>query len=198
MTDEELVDRVKNGDKNAYRQLVERYQSPVFTTIVRMVKHRELAEDLAQETFLQVYRSLPGFDGRSRFSTWLYRIARNKVIDWTRSRAKKEQSSESELHDVYRSNSSVEEEVVIRDMSNRLRVLMYEMPQHYRDVLCMYFERELTLREIAQQLDVPYKTVQTRFSRGKKQLFQRWQEVNRRAMSRSTGADVASSRSRKR
>lgn len=197
MTDEELVDRVKNGDKAAYRQLVERYQLSVFTNIVRMVKQRELAEDLAQETFLQAYRALPGFDGRARFSTWLYRIARNKVIDWTRSRAKKEQSSELELQDVYKSDSSVEEEVVTRDTSNHLRVLMHELPRHYRDVLCMHFEEELSLREIAEQLDVPYKTVQTRFFRGKKQLFQRWQEVNRREMSRRSGADVALSRSKR-
>lgn len=198
MTDEELVDRVKNGDKDAYRQLVERYEAFVFTTIVRMVKQRQLAEDLAQETFLQAYRSLPGFDGRSRFSTWLYRIVHNKVIDWSRSKAKKQQSAELELQDVYPSDRSPEDEVVKRDTSNRLRQLMYELPEHYRDVLTMHFEREMSLREIAEQLNVPHKTVQTRIVRGKKQLFQRWQEVNRHAMHGSRRADVASSRSGKR
>lgn len=195
MTDEQLVDRVKNGDRDAYRQLVERYQAYVFSTILRMVRQRQLAEDLAQETFLQAYRSLPGFDGRSRFSSWLYRIAHNKAIDWSRSRAKKEQSGETELQDVYKTDDSVEDEVVIRDISRRLRQLISKMPPHYRDVLSMYFEQELSLGEIAEQLRVPRKTVQTRFIRGKKQLFQKWQEVNHRGLYTSTRADVALSRS---
>lgn len=198
MTDEELVERAKKGDNRAFRQLVERYEAFVFTKIVHMVKQRELAEDLAQETFLQVYRSLPSFDGRARFSTWLYRIAHHKVIDWTRSRAKKERSKELALRDVYTSDDSLEEQVVNRDTSNRLFLLIHELPQHYRDVLLMYFGQELSVKEIAAQLNVPHKTVQTRLVRGKKRLFQRWQEVNGRDLPGSSRTDVASSQSSKR
>lgn len=198
MTDEELIHRVRQGDHDAYRQLVERHQAFVFTTIVRMVNQRELAEDLTQETFLQAYRSLPRFKARSRFSTWLYRIARNKVIDWSRSKAKKTQSNEMELEDIYTAEVSFEDEVVMRDTTNRLRQLMHELPPHYRDVLTMYFERELSIREISDQLNIPYKTVQTRFIRGKKRLFQRWQEVNRGAVYASTRENVAMSRSKER
>lgn len=198
MTDEELIDRVKSGDQDAFRQLVERHQAFVFSTIYRMVRQRELAEDLAQETFLQAYRSLPGFAGRSRFSSWLYRIAHNKVIDWNRSKANKQQSGEVMLRDVHESDGSVEDEIVTRDTSERLRQLVTTMPAHYRDVLLLYFEHELSLVEIAERLHVPRKTVQTRFIRGKKQLFQKWQEVNHHGLPTSARADVALSRSQKR
>lgn len=190
MTDEELVARVTHGDRDAYRQLVERYQTYVFSIIVRQVGQRQLAEDLAQETFLQAYRSLPSFAGRSQFSSWLYRIARNKVIDWSRSRAKKEQSGELPLQDVYHTDHSLEDEVVRRDTSARLRQLITQMPSHYRDVLLLYFEQEFSLVEIAERLRVPRKTVQTRFLRGKKQLFQKWQEVNRDGLHTSSRANV--------
>lgn len=190
MTDEELVDRIKNGDQDAYRQLVEKYQAYVFSTILSMVRQRQLAEDLAQETFLQAYRSLPGFTGRSRFSSWLYRITRNKVIDWTRSKAGKEQRGEVELQDVYRTEGLVEDEVITRDVSLRLRQLINTMPAHYRDVLSLYFVEELSLAEISEQLHVPRKTVQTRFIRGKKQLFHKWQEVNHHGLQTSRGANV--------
>lgn len=196
MTDEELIDRVQQGDHDAYRQLVERHQAFVFTTILSLVNQRELAEDLAQETFLQAYRSLPKFKVRSRFSTWLYRIARNKVIDWSRSKAKKAQSHEMELKDIYTADNSFEDEVVMRDTTNRLRKLMRELPPHYRDVLTMHFERELSIREIAGRLNIPHKTAQTRFIRGKKRLFQRWQEVNRGAVQASAKKNVATSRSK--
>ena len=197
MTDEELVSRVNSGDQEAYRQLVERHQAFVFSTIYRMVRQRELAEDLAQETFLQAYRSLPGFAGRSRVSSWLYRIAHNKVIDWSRSKASKQQSGEVVLQDVYKCDGSVEDEIVTRDTSERLRRLMTMMPAHYRDVLTLYFEHELSLTEIAERLNVPRKTVQTRFIRGKKQLFQKWQEVNHHGLQSSARTDVALSRSKK-
>lgn len=190
MTDEELVERVKGGEQRAFRLLVARYQSFVYTLIVRMVRDRQLAEDLAQETFLQMYRSLASFDARAKFSTWLYRIARNKVIDWSRSRAHKEQQGERELHDVFCTEDSVEDEVIRRDATRQLLQLMERLPDHYRAVLWMYYVHDLTGKEIAEQLHIPYRTVQTRIARGKKQLYKLWQEVNRHALRASMGTDV--------
>jgi RNA polymerase sigma-70 factor, ECF subfamily len=84
ITDVELVVRVLEGSERAFQTLVERYERPIFGLIVRMVKNRELAEDLAQETFIKAYRALGGYDHRRKFSSWLFKIAHNATIDHLR------------------------------------------------------------------------------------------------------------------
>src|ERR687897_1342588 len=79
-TDEELIDRCKAGNEDAFSELVTRYRNLVFGLIARTVRDRERAEDLAQEVFLRIYRGLPYFRGRARLSTWIYRIVINVCL----------------------------------------------------------------------------------------------------------------------
>ena len=73
--DNEIISRVLKGEQNAYAELVNRYQAYVFTLVLRMIKSREDAEEVAQDVFIKAYRSLADFRGESKFSTWLYTIA---------------------------------------------------------------------------------------------------------------------------
>src|SRR6187397_3229759 len=82
--DNEIISRVLKGEQNAYAELVNRYQAYVFTLVLRMIKSREDAEEVAQDVFIKAYRSLADFRGQSKFSTWLYTIATTTSISFLR------------------------------------------------------------------------------------------------------------------
>lgn len=89
MNEIELIQRLQNGEEPAFRYLVDTYQNRVFNTAIGIVQNAEDAEDVAQEVFIQVYRSIHGFKGESKLSTWLYRIATTRSLDLLRSRKSK-------------------------------------------------------------------------------------------------------------
>src|SRR5947199_6063130 len=92
LTDAGFVARARAGDTNAFRVLVERHSRALFRLAYRMTGNQEDAEDLVQETFLRAYKQIGKFDGRSAFTTWLYRICANCSLDLSRSRkVRKEQ-----------------------------------------------------------------------------------------------------------
>lgn len=76
-----VLRKAQRGDERAFAILVNMYQRPVFNYVVRLVGNRDLAEDLTQEVFLRVYQGLPGFSLRSRFTTWLFQVTKNRVLD---------------------------------------------------------------------------------------------------------------------
>src|SRR6187551_3593659 len=83
-TDEELVARSRTGDTESFNQLVKRWERPIFALAYRTLGREEDARDVTQETFLRAFRSLAGFKGDAKFSSWLYRIALNLCRDWIR------------------------------------------------------------------------------------------------------------------
>jgi RNA polymerase sigma-70 factor (ECF subfamily) len=85
----ELIQGLRNGDETAFRYLVDTYQDRVYNTAIGIVQNAEDAEDVAQEVFIQVYRSIHSFKGESKLSTWLYRIATTRSLDLLRSRKSK-------------------------------------------------------------------------------------------------------------
>ena len=87
-----LLRKAQKGDECAFRALVEAYEVPVFNYVLRMVGDRALAEDLTQEIFLRIYQGLSGFSLRCRFTTWLFQVAKNRVLDELRARERKPQS----------------------------------------------------------------------------------------------------------
>ncbi len=85
-TDQQVVERARAGREDAYRELLRRYDRPVFSLIYRMVRDRELAEDLAQETFVKVLNALDTYRPDFKFSSWIFKIANNVAIDHLRRR----------------------------------------------------------------------------------------------------------------
>ncbi len=89
MTEQELIQGLQNGDENAFKYLVDTYKDRIFNTALGIVQNAEDAEDVAQEVFIQVYRSINSFKGESKLSTWMYRIATTRSLDLLRSRKSK-------------------------------------------------------------------------------------------------------------
>jgi RNA polymerase sigma-70 factor, ECF subfamily len=87
-----LLRRAQKGDERAFGALLEAYETPVFNYVLRMVGDRALAEDLTQEIFLRIYQGLAGFSLRCRFTTWLFQVAKNRVLDELRARERKPHS----------------------------------------------------------------------------------------------------------
>jgi RNA polymerase sigma-70 factor (ECF subfamily) len=88
----DVLRKAQRGDERAFRTILDAYETPVFNYVLRMVGDRALAEDLTQEIFLRIYQGLPGFSLRCRFTTWLFQVAKNRVLDELRARERKPQS----------------------------------------------------------------------------------------------------------
>jgi RNA polymerase sigma-70 factor (ECF subfamily) len=89
--DFDVLRKAQRGDERAFRIILTAYETPVFNYVLRMVGDRALAEDLTQEIFLRIYQGLPGFSLRCRFTTWLFQVAKNRVLDELRARERKPQ-----------------------------------------------------------------------------------------------------------
>jgi RNA polymerase sigma factor (sigma-70 family) len=179
MTDEQLVEVVRQGNREAYRALVERHKNYVFTLIYRMVNHRETSEDLAQEVFLKLYRSLEHFRGDARFTTWLYRMTVNLVTDYRRAQARRPVENMLDKVKEWAGSRSEQPEAqaMLREERRTMQDLVAELPDKYRMVIYLYHFRQMSYQEIAQVMQLPVKTVETRLYRGKAMLKEKWLEV---------------------
>lgn len=181
MTDEELVERCLGGDAGAFTLLVHRYRGPVYNLAAKMVQNPADAEDVAQETFLQVYRALPGFRREARFATWIYRIAANRALDCLRRKqnparqtvpldGEDDETGRTLLSRLPCRDPSPEDQVLRSESQARLRQALAALPDHYRVVLVLYHFQGLSYREIGDILDLPVRTVETRLYRAKHSL----------------------------
>ena len=93
MVDDAVIRRAQRGDAAAFAQIVETFQTPIFNYVLRLVRDHGLAEDLTQEIFLRVYQRLGRFSFRSKFTTWLFQVAKNRVVDELRSRDRRPQAT---------------------------------------------------------------------------------------------------------
>jgi RNA polymerase sigma-70 factor (ECF subfamily) len=176
LNDDELVERCRNHDHEAFTEVVERYKDRVHGLIARMVGTPQ-AEDLAQEVFLRAYQAIEGFEGRSAFRTWLYRIAHNLCLTELRKRqARGEHVSIDEEGDekVHRLVSdpprSLEDEIEGRDLSEKVQRLIGRLPVNYRTVLTLFYLQQVRYEEIAEIMGIPLGTVKTHIHRARLRL----------------------------
>lgn len=179
LTDEQYIEQIRQGDQEAYRHLVERHKSYILTLIYRMVEQRETAEDLAQEVFIKLYRSLESYRGDAKFTTWLYRLTVNLVTDYRRSQRRK--PYEALLDKVKGWFADHREEPEQKTLQNEeretLQKLLSSLPDKYRMILYLYHYKQLSYQEISLAVNLPLKTVETRLYRGKALLKEKWLEV---------------------
>lgn len=171
--DKILVDQAMAGDLTGFETLVSRHQGKVYSFIYRMVMSKEDASDLTQEVFLQVFRSLSSFKGEAKFSTWLYRIAANKSLDYLRrvKNNKPPESLETRLEmtgSMTGSMSTNPEQIYLQEERvRRIRKMIADLPDRYRAALILFHYENLSYQQIAEALEVPVKTVATRLYRAK-------------------------------
>lgn len=177
--DKSLVTRALSGSQEAYQRLLEEYQRPVFSIIVRMVRDAGLAEDLTQETFLKAFRSLDSFDQSRKFSSWLFSIAHNTTIDHLRRRQLPTVSLDSagESEDgaglaflAVAPDSSPEETLTHHDLAAALEQALAGLRPEYAEVLVLRFQQGMSYEEISEVTGLVLGTVKTHIYRGRKAL----------------------------
>ena len=176
LDDAALVARCRNGDAEAFSALVERYKDRVYWLVNRIVGRLD-DEDLTQEVFLRAYEALPGFREESRFSTWLYRIARNLCLSELRKRGRRGEhlsleGEESEGGRPFLSPGREDpgDQVERRDVARAVRELMARLPERYRTALTLFYLHEVRYEEIAEIMGIPLGTVKTHLRRGRLRL----------------------------
>lgn len=169
-SDEQLVRNIVKGNHQLFKELIVRYQSKVFAVALKVSNNQKDAEDISQEVFLQLYRSLENFNGESSLATWIYRITMNKAIDFKRKQVKQQENETSELLSTLQEDNLLSpEEALIKTIDKELiHSYLIELPQAYSDVLKLYYFEELTYGEIALKLNVAVKTVESRLYRAKR------------------------------
>jgi RNA polymerase sigma-70 factor (ECF subfamily) len=166
-----LIDRSASGDQEAFRQLVIRYHRLVLNVAFRGVGELSLAEDVAQEVFIKVYKALPGYRHDKPFRHWLHRVAANAVTDALRRR--RPIISLDGLEQPPQAKESDPQDVAARhDLQRTVRNAIVNLPPHYRDTIALQAFGELSYEEIARVLDIPLGTVMSRLNGAKRLLRQ--------------------------
>lgn len=157
MQDLLLVEQAKRGNRDALQKIVIKYYQKIYMYIYYRVGNRETAEDLTQETFLHLTKSIQSFVPMAKFSTWLYQIAHNIVVDYLRSVPDLAYEIPEQIEEA--KTGQVEQQIDILAMLQRLS-------QEQRECIVLYYFQDLRQRDIADILGVPLSTVKTRIRRG--------------------------------
>ncbi|MEM9296953.1 MAG: sigma-70 family RNA polymerase sigma factor [Bacteroidota bacterium] len=164
ISDSQLVSLYKNGNEEAFEQLLTRHKSRVFTTIYLIVKDNYVAEDLLQETFVKVVRTIKEgrYNEEGKFLPWLMRIAHNMAIDYFRKEKRYPTIIMEDGSHVFNtlefSEDSVESKQVRQDTHAKLRELIQELPESQKEVLMMRHYMEMSFQEIAENTGVSINT----------------------------------------
>jgi RNA polymerase sigma-70 factor (ECF subfamily) len=192
-TDEQLLSDYRHGDKNAFSVLVGRYQRELYHFLVRFLGNRAAAEDVFQETFLQVHQSAEQFDPQRRFRPWLFTIAANKARDLIRSQARRPtnplQASISggdedsgEFIDLMQAaqdmpSAALESEELQRQVQNTVGT----MPEHLREILLLSYFHQFPYKQIGEILGIPLGTVKSRLHAAVAHFADRWKANQNRS-----------------
>ena len=171
-----LIDRSVAGDQEAFRQLVLRYHRLVINVAFRALGELALAEDVAQEVFLKVYKALPGYRHDKPFKHWLHRVAANAVTDALR-RRRPVVSLDGLERPPAAAGSDPQDVAARHDLQRAVRHAIATLPPHYRDTIALQAFGELSYEEIARTLDIPLGTVMSRLNGAKRLLRQRLGDI---------------------
>ena len=172
-TDQYLIDKVLNGDTNAFGELVDRYQNFAFTIAIRIVKVSEEAEEVAQDSFIKAYDSLSSFRGDSKFSTWLYRIVYHKSLDRIKM---------NKRHRTYELNEEITDDtldhienglefMLNEERSDIIKKCIDKLSQEEAAIISLYYFEEQSVKEIVKVTDLTEDNIKIKLYRSRKKLF---------------------------
>jgi RNA polymerase sigma-70 factor, ECF subfamily len=181
-TDQEVVVLARAGRDAAYRELIRRYERPVFSLIYRMVRDRELAEDLAQETFVKALNAIESYRPEFKFSSWIFKIANNAAIDQLRRReldtlsldgspnAETADAVEATALQISDRKETPLDELEARELGGAIEVAIARLRPEYRACILLRHVEGRPYEEIAEMLSLPLGTVKTYIHRARNEL----------------------------
>jgi RNA polymerase sigma-70 factor (ECF subfamily) len=182
LPDADVVALAQQGRESAYRELIRRYERPVFSLVFRMVRDRTMAEDLAQETFIKVLNNIDRYVPEFKFSSWLFKIANNLAIDHLRRRqlptismhgapdATTASRIEATAFDVASDGESALDELEARELGTAIEKAIASLRPEYRSCIMLRHVEGRSYEEIAATLDLPLGTVKTYIHRARHEL----------------------------
>lgn len=178
----ETIVRAQQGDQQALTDLIISQQHYVYSIAMSVLKNADDAADLTQEAFIRLFRTLPQYNGESRFTTWLYRLVVNLCRDELRRRGRQapivpptpDDDEFDALHTVADSDRLIDpaQSLDLNQLRLEVRRALEQLEPHYRLVLTLYYFEDLKYTDIAEILDLPLNTVKSHIRRGKERLAQ--------------------------
>ncbi|MGH7532170.1 MAG: RNA polymerase sigma factor [Gemmatimonadales bacterium] len=190
-TDQDIVLAARLGSEAAYRELLKRYERPVFSLIYRMVRDRELAEDLTQETFIKALNALDSYRPEYKFSSWIFKIANNAAIDQLRRReldtlsldgapsAETAEAIEATSLQVGSKGESPLDELEAKEIGTAIEQAIGRLRPEYRSCILLRHVEGRAYEEIAEMLDLPLGTVKTYIHRARNELREYLSDLKR-------------------
>lgn len=177
LTDEALVEKIKQGNIELFEEIVARYQRKLVNYIYRMINDYDSAMELCQEVFIKVFSSLDKYNPEYKFTTWIHRISSNATIDWMRKKKLDTYSIEGNDDDSPGLRAQLEANVLsplqdleMSQLQGRIEQAIGELPFIYRQLIILRHLNELSYDEIASAVDLPLGTVKNRIFRGREIL----------------------------
>lgn len=187
-TPDTLIERCLAGDQLAWETVVQQHRRKVFNVAYKFVGKQDEAEDLTQDIFLKIFKSLNTFDRRANFQTWLISISRNLCIDYYRSSRKERRTIDRDVVADDLSPASPGPTPLARleqqDLAALLRAALQDLPVSLRTAVLLRDLQELSYQEIADRLQLPEGTVKSRINRGRKELARQVTRLRRQAEQR--------------
>lgn len=189
VSDEQLIDLYRVGETGAFETLIHRYRQELFHFLIRFAGNRAAAEDVFQETFLQVHLSIQTFDTQRRFKPWLFTIAANKARDYLRRKARRstaalsapvgEDDGQTFADFLEADLPQPGEAIESQETAGRVREAIDSMPDHLREILLLSYFQKFSYNEIADVLGIPLGTVKSRLHAAVGTFAQKWKIMNR-------------------
>jgi RNA polymerase sigma-70 factor (ECF subfamily) len=172
ISDQHYIDKILQGETNSFAVLVDRYKDMIFTLALKMLKNREEAEEVAQDTFIKIYNSLNKFKGDSKFSTWIYKIAYNTCLDRLKKNKKEDNNisiDEFSAHLIKTMDnalSALEEKERKQTIQNCLNLL----PSEENFLLTLFYFEDQTLEEIGKVMSITANNTKVKLFRSRQKL----------------------------
>ncbi len=171
LTDEELIAIIlKSGEIDLFGELYDRYGDRVFRKVISMLKDVELSKDITQEILIKTFLSLTKFGGKAKFSTWLYMVTYNYCIDYLRKKKKDILvKTDNDRDHAYVDDEKDEKEILEIEL-DRLDDLLEEIPTEDKSLLLMYYQDDMSIKDLEEYLDLGASAVKMRLARARKRL----------------------------
>lgn len=173
-SDHEIVEQILDGKTDRYEVLIDRHSAIIFHVVRRYIKEDVMAEELAQQIFVKAFGKLDTFDHRSKFSTWLYSLAKNHCLDYLKNIRRKNKNfselKESILQETLRSELTPDQEVEEKEWEKILYEALNNITQDFAQAFLLKYRDEMTYKAMSDRLGVSISALKVRVHRARKEL----------------------------